>query len=44
MAWKMARVATGSTAEMSDPNAKLSATDSGYTTLACKKNTTPRNV
>lgn len=34
-AWKMASVATGSTAEISDPKAKLSTKVSWYTTSAC---------
>ena len=33
-AWKMAKVATGSTAEMSEPKAKLWTKLSGYTTSA----------
>lgn len=35
-AWKMARVATGSTADMREPNAKLSTKVSLYTTSAWK--------
>jgi len=33
-AWKMAKVATGSTADMSEPKAKLSSKSNGYATFA----------
>ena len=35
-AWKIARVATGSTADISDPKAKLSTRSSSYAISACE--------